>query len=251
MAAQENGQGEGGALVPTRVPWSIPDALALLVTFIAAQLALLYLWGLVRAPEPESPPLIAIGIGSHLLLLALSLALVLLRTGRGQAVPGLLGFRPPRGQWIRPAVKAVVAGAVAVVGIRMAVTAALELFGIDWRQLPAQEISEVVRRAEGAGMVTAAALLAVVIAPVAEETFFRSVFYLPLRERLGPVGAALLVAALFSAAHGYLLGAGQLFLLSLVFSALFECSGSLWAPIAAHAAFNGVGFLLLRLVPFG
>jgi len=239
--------GDEGVRVPERVPWGIADGLFVVVAFILVQTAV---WKLLVLLTSNPRPHIAVGFLSDLLIFGLAYGIVRVREGGGRSVTRLLGLRKPRPEWVGSAVRAVLAGAAGFVGARVATTVALEFLRIDWRQLPAQQISEVVRGAEGLRVVAGASLLAVVVAPVAEETIFRSVLYLPLRQRLGPVAAGLVVAVLFSAGHGYLLGAAQLFVLSLVFSALFERSGSLWVPIAAHAAFNGVNIALLLLLRF-
>lgn len=93
-----------------------------------------------------------------------------------------------------------------------------------------------------AGLVVAV----VVVAPVAEELFFRGLLYGWLRARL-PVPAAVAIAAvLFSVAHFQL---GLLLPLAVVGAGLcllYERSRSLWVPAAAHAALNA-GSLLLAL----
>lgn len=93
-----------------------------------------------------------------------------------------------------------------------------------------------------AGLVVAV----VVVAPVAEELFFRGLLYGWLRARL-PVPAAVAIAAvLFSVAH---FQPGLLLPLAVVGAGLcllYERSRSLWVPAAAHAALNA-GSLLLAL----
>jgi membrane protease YdiL (CAAX protease family) len=49
----------------------------------------------------------------------------------------------------------------------------------------------------------------------------------------------------FALAHGYAWGFPQFFVLSLTFVALFERTGTLAAPIAAHGAFNTLSLILL------
>lgn len=228
-------------------PWGIVDGVFVVVAFLALQAALMLPVALIV--RRAVAPMVAAVLG-ELLILVLAVTMVHCRSGRARSVPRLLGLRRPREDWLGPAARVVFAGVGGFVGARMAMTAALEFVGLDWRQLPGQEISEMVRRLDEFGALALAVLLAVVVAPVAEEVIFRSVLYLPLRRRLGAVSAALIVAVVFSAGHAYLLGAAQLFVLSVVFCALFETTGSLWAPIVAHAVFNAVNILLLRLLPF-
>jgi len=92
----------------------------------------------------------------------------------------------------------------------------------------------------------AAGILIVVVAPVAEEFFFRGFFYRALRSRLGIMAAAAVDGSLFGAIHYS--GAETLSLLpmlavlGLVFCLLYERTGSLFPGIAMHAANNGVAY---------
>jgi membrane protease YdiL (CAAX protease family) len=90
-------------------------------------------------------------------------------------------------------------------------------------------------------------LMAVGIAPVVEELFFRGILYGALRQAWGAVPAACGVSLIFALLHPQgLLAIPLLFTLGLVLAALREWRGSLVAPIVAHALVNGVtSFLLL------
>lgn len=75
-----------------------------------------------------------------------------------------------------------------------------------------------------------------VIAPFAEELFFRGLLYSWLRQRM-PVIVSVVVSALFFAGmHGFIapvqLAGG------LIFAGLYEWRGSVWAPYTVHAAAN-------------
>ncbi len=93
-----------------------------------------------------------------------------------------------------------------------------------------------------------------VIPPIAEEIAMRGFLYTGLRKWLPKIVAALVVSALFAAAHlsegssGPLwIGAIDTFALSLVLVFLREKTGNLWAGIVLHAAKNSVAFALLFL----
>ncbi len=87
------------------------------------------------------------------------------------------------------------------------------------------------------------------VAPACEELVFRGVLYGALRRRLDPVVATVLVAGLFAAAHGlrtpvpWVQAVG-----GVLFCAVYEASGSLWAPFLVHASGNLALFLLPRLL---
>lgn len=96
-------------------------------------------------------------------------------------------------------------------------------------------------------------LAAVVVAPIAEEFFFRRVLQGWLEARLpGADGAAAvgLSAAAFAAAHaGHGLAPVPLFLLGLALGIVARRTGSLAACVILHAAFNAVGVGLILLAP--
>jgi membrane protease YdiL (CAAX protease family) len=96
-------------------------------------------------------------------------------------------------------------------------------------------------------VIVGAAVLAVIIAPVTEEIFFRGFLYGSLRTRYGTVSAAGISAVafgLFHASAGWILGP-FLFIVGLGLAFLYEWRRSLVATIGAHAAFNIIGFSLL------
>lgn len=95
----------------------------------------------------------------------------------------------------------------------------------------------------------AAALLAVVIAPVVEETFFRGMLYTALRSRIGVWASAVASATFFAAIHPTL-PAGFLPILALgvVLAVLRERTGSLIPSMVCHGLNNAVALALVRLL---
>ena len=97
------------------------------------------------------------------------------------------------------------------------------------------------------------ALAAVVVAPIAEEFFFRRVLQGWLEARLPQAdgaGAIGLSAALFGAAHiGHGLAPAPLFLLGVVLGLIARRTGSVVPCALLHAAFNAVGVALLLAAP--
>jgi membrane protease YdiL (CAAX protease family) len=91
-----------------------------------------------------------------------------------------------------------------------------------------------------------AGILVIVIAPIAEEFFFRGFFYRALRTRFRVLTAALIDGVVFGAIH--FTGSDTLSILPIlgilgfVFCLVYERTGSLFAPIALHAVNNTVAF---------
>ena len=95
-------------------------------------------------------------------------------------------------------------------------------------------------------------LVAVLMAPLVEEVIYRGALQQALKGIGMPRIAALLVAsALFALAHWGSLVAGSeagaltmLTILGLVFGWTYERTGSMWAPVAAHATFNAANLAI-------
>jgi membrane protease YdiL (CAAX protease family) len=91
----------------------------------------------------------------------------------------------------------------------------------------------------------AVCLLTCVLAPIAEEVFFRGFFFTALRNRFGPWPAALATGVVFGAVHfgsapaGYLVPLG---FLGVVLCLVYWQTGSLYPCIGLHALNNAVAF---------
>jgi uncharacterized protein len=96
-----------------------------------------------------------------------------------------------------------------------------------------------------ARQIALAGFAAVVAAPVAEEIFFRGFLFGALRSRLRFPLAAGLSAAVFGAFHVIPLLIPVMFFVGFGLAYVYERRGSLFASIAAHSAFNVVGYMLI------
>jgi len=92
-------------------------------------------------------------------------------------------------------------------------------------------------------------LMAVVVAPVAEEVIFRGYFYGVIRRYGGRIPAIFVSSLLFAAIHVHLPSAPGLFLLAVILCLLYERTGSLWGNITMHAAFNASTIITLIFWP--
>jgi hypothetical protein len=89
------------------------------------------------------------------------------------------------------------------------------------------------------------AFVAIVLAPPAEEMLFRGLLY-PAVKRAGFPRLALWgTTLLFAGIHWNILSFPSLVLLALVLTWLYEKTGNLLAPIAAHSLFNAFNFAAL------
>jgi hypothetical protein len=82
------------------------------------------------------------------------------------------------------------------------------------------------------------AFAAAIVAPLCEEVVFRGYLYPAAKRFSGPWVAALCSALIFSAVHGSVAALLPLFVFGLVLVAIYEFTGSIWAPIGVHFLFN-------------
>lgn len=91
-------------------------------------------------------------------------------------------------------------------------------------------------------------LLAGGIAPLVEETIFRGLIYGWLRAHMPIVGAIVISAAVFSAAHVIPLLFPALFVVGIILAIVYEYSGSLWTSILLHSIQNTLATTLIFLL---
>jgi hypothetical protein len=223
---------------------------------VVASLYFGFHWVAARGPTPvtEQPEItpagLAASIVTHLLILGMVLAMILPRVRAGEFF-GLRWSRWPQVLWIGPT------GTVAA-WILIGTLQAGSYFRWMQDRLGAPVVQESVsalRESSDPAVLVLMALAAVLVAPLAEELVFRGYVYPVVKRFGGRWTAAAGSALLFAAAHNHAAGILPLCGLGLILVAAYELTGSLWAPIAVHACFNGVTValtFLLRLleVPF-
>jgi membrane protease YdiL (CAAX protease family) len=93
-------------------------------------------------------------------------------------------------------------------------------------------------------------LAVVILAPIAEEVFFRGVVFNAWLREGGRRYAYIGSAALFAIIHLSLVSLLPIFALGLALAWVYERTGSLLAPMAMHATVNGISVALALLVRF-
>jgi uncharacterized protein len=83
-------------------------------------------------------------------------------------------------------------------------------------------------------------VLAVAVAPVAEEFVFRFFLYGVLRRYFGKLVGLVCSALLFAAVHAHLPSFAPLFVLAACFTLAYEWSGSILVPMSMHCLFNSL-----------
>ena len=146
-----------------------------------------------------------------------------------------LGFRPLvlDRAWV---IVATVVGMFAVVEVYIVIVQLIGAEGL----LPQSTLEGDVF--DNRALVVMAGILAVIAAPVAEETFFRGFLFGGLMKRLGVFGAALASGFLFSLAHAQPTTLIPFTFIGMVLAWSYVYTGSLWTNIGAHLVFNLISF---------
>ena len=154
--------------------------------------------------------------------------------------PWHFGLRPTR-PW--PTIGWAVLGLGLILGFELAYIALLDVEETNVEDL-------------GSGALVAAVMVAlavIVVAPVSEEFFFRAFFYRALRSRLRVWAAAPIDGVVFGALHFEGVDTAIILPVIAVFGVgqclVYERTGSLFAVIAIHSAFNTVATLGVSPVP--
>jgi len=91
-------------------------------------------------------------------------------------------------------------------------------------------------------------ILAIVVAPMAEETLFRGILY-PTIKQLGYPRLALWGTSIFfSATHLSISTFLPLVFLAIILTFLYEETDNLLAPVVAHSVFNAINFFVLMFI---
>ena len=87
-----------------------------------------------------------------------------------------------------------------------------------------------------------------IVAPIAEEIFFRGFVFAGLYRKHGLGPALVLSAILFALLHILPTSWPPIFVLGVLFALLYEQTGSIWPAVAAHGAINSFTFLALYVM---
>ena len=115
---------------------------------------------------------------------------------------------------------------------------------------PKQAIVEMFSESSTLGQRIIIIVLAVSLAPVAEEFIFRFFIYGVAKRYVGRVVGVVASALLFAAVHGHLPSFAPLFVLGSCFAIAYEWSGSILVPMTMHALFNAITLTALAFPEF-
>ena len=220
---------------------------------VVLMLLVLVLASMITAPFGSDAAALLMGegeltfLGAAVLLVATQTAMLLVswflvfRPGALQALPSLPG-RDPAGAlltglgWGIPAWLGATLASAGVVWL-------LESIGFDAEPQAAEQAIALV----DPWLVVVAV---VILAPIAEEVFFRGVVFNAWLREGGPRWALFGSSALFALIHLSVVAVVPIFLLGLALAWVYRRTGSLLAPIAMHATVNAISVALALLVRF-
>jgi membrane protease YdiL (CAAX protease family) len=222
------------------VPWGIRDLLTVIglffiVSLIASVITIVLVGG--SEEERESDAFLMAGLIATIAIDAVLLGLaVAFSVVKYRADWGALGFRLPRlGDWWKPL--ATLLSLWLVLAIYLAIVGLIDADRLQPQSTLEDDLFDT------PALVVLAGILALIAAPLAEETFFRGFLFAGLRKRLGIAVSALVSGVLFGLLH---FDPGSIVPFSLIGAVLalaYAFTGSLWISIVAHFLFNFVSFV--------
>ena len=220
-------QVSGGA----SVSWGAGDiAWALLALLLIVPLLILAGRALISlTPISVNSATLAVSIILELLLIGVAVRFSVIKYHRPWGDLGLRNFAG--GRSIGYTILAIM-GSVAIVA---SYTAGLRYFGLEDRIPPTPLFKEHSRLLLAGGVAVAS-----LIAPFAEELFFRGFVFAGLRKTIGPWAAAIFSATLFAVAHLNPFLYPPVFAIGLLFAWVYHRSGSLWYNTLAHIGYNSL-----------
>jgi membrane protease YdiL (CAAX protease family) len=220
------------------VPWTITDVAYALLFFILmiTMGSLVFLVGRVIEVPKGVVPIAGTAVG-YLLLVAAVWYFAILKRGATWKALGFKRFNLVAGAGL------VVIWFFLVKIISYFYVILAERVGLEETQDIARQIPE----AFGAGTIgfIIAAMMVAVLAPVAEELFFRGFLYQALRQRWGVNVAVIASGVLFSLAHFNLYLLVPIAVIGFALAYLYERSDSLGPPIMLHALNNLISVVVV------
>ena len=229
-------------------PWSWQEGGALVFVLLGLHLALI---ALIRGGLDSG--MIAGDSATAVLLIAelcafdgatLLLAAWILRS-KGTSWEEALGMSPARLPWAIGRGVVFCMAAVPVVSVATIVYRTL-LSAAGFPYVP-QDVLLLFSVDSSVGQQLTLGFLALVAAPLAEETLFRGIALPVLARKIGAGGGVIVTSLVFAAMHGNLHSLLPLFLIASAFSLAYIWTESLWVPVVMHSVFNGVNVLLMLL----
>lgn len=119
------------------------------------------------------------------------------------------------------------------------------VYGAAGGEMAPQDVVQFLQGAETPRDRLAVLVMAVAVAPVAEEMIFRGYLYPIGKRHLGPFVSMVGTSLLFAVLHGHMASIPALFTLAMCLGLAYEKTGSLLVPMIMHAVFNTVSVVAI------
>ncbi len=117
-----------------------------------------------------------------------------------------------------------------------------ERFGLP---LAPQEMAQIFLESHSIATQAGIALMAIVVAPLFEELFFRGLAYPALKQRIGLVPALLTTSVVFASIHFHVPSLLPLVALAIGLTLAYEATGNIVVPILIHGLFNTMTIVVM------
>ena len=211
-------------------PWGAGDVLKAIALGLGLLIGGVVLVAVARAGFDANATVVGLAFtgAAELALVAAAWRFSIFKHGVSWSALGFRRLRLEDARWALPA--------GLMVSLTVAVVYAAVINGLGW----ADDVRSDSFLDEGVAAMAVAVFLAVIVAPLAEETFFRGFVFAGLRSRFGFKGAAIAASGLFAVAHIQPITFVPIFMIGFVLAWIYAGTGSLGAAILVHAAYNGV-----------
>lgn len=232
-------------LPPTNPPWGIPEALVVLVLVNLAAFMfrnfgrdfLLNIVELFPGGQTQLNQLLVSSIIQTGLFLIFIFFVVKLVHGYDLKILGLVKTR--LGYWLRVGLLNGVVLFISVVILGALINYLIPV------EIEPQPITEVILSAGTSWERFIPFIVTAIFAPISEELYFRGFLYPALRRRIGVKGGIVVASLIFGGLHYDLVRMIPLVFGGIWLNWLYERSGTIYAPMMAHSAWNGIMCLLI------
>ena len=224
----------------TLIKWRLTDVIvitcAILILFLGTALAIQYYFSLDGTRNITIQVSLLLGILESVFLIG---GVYFLGLKRRQQSWTSIGLRKPNASWTA------MGGLIGIIAIPLSALIAIGIQFALGKPIENPQLPFLVP--DGFSWFGAISMFLVVglLAPFAEELYFRGVLYLWMGERWGIWVGILLSSVFFAIVHGEVSVAGAAFGLGIILAWAYERSGSLWVAIMIHAINNSFKIILL------
>lgn len=223
---------------PAGAPWGLRDmivaglaTIGLVILGVVISVALSFAWSAFGLPELSQGAQVFLIFGLEALLVVPAWIWGPGKHGGGWARLGLRPFPALQGiAWV-------IGGLIAILGINVVWEGIRQQLG--WPGQP--DFLPIF--GEGIGGLVLALFLGGVVAPIAEEVFFRGYLYAGARRVWGVVWGAVASSIIFAVVHVVPGVLPPIFVMALVFVVIYERTRSIWPCIILHGAVNSLAFI--------